>query len=450
MNSKIIVLETEGHFAQKLRAIFAHPDFALESVSSLSDLANRLEQIRFDIILLTSDAIKADPEPRIDILRRISEVHPKIQIILLVDPNSIELAHQTLKAGVFHYTKLPVSNHELRLLIETALAVKPRAVDELAEAEHKRDRLYDLVGTSGVMQRVFNQIQQAAETEIPVLILGDTGTGKDLVAQTIHRLSPRKAEPYLAVNLGALPTQLVASELFGHEKGAFTGAIQQHHGVFEQGNQGTVFLDEIDTTDEKTQVALLRLIEQKKFTRLGGRRSLISKARLIAASNENLEQLAQTGGFRLDLFYRLDVFRIHLPSLSERLSDIPLLVDEILLKYNKVYKRNITSIKQECLDAFLKYDWPGNIRELKNVVQRAVLICNSEKIELQHLPARFQGSSTDDFPTVSFKIGTSLNEIEREMILRALAVANNNRKRAAELLGISRRAIYNKLQKHNL
>lgn len=304
------------------------------------------------------------------------------------------------------------------------------------------------------MQKIYRQMEQAAKVDVPVLLIGETGTGKDLAAQAIHNRSARKSGPYVPVNLGAIPTELVASELFGHEKGAFTGAIRQYKGKFEQGCGGTVFLDEIDSLDEKMQVSLLRLIEQKKFHRLGGKRAISVDVRLVAASNSDLADLLNGSVLRKDLFYRLDVFRINLPPLRQRREDIPLLIDTFIQRYNRNLGKKIQRISPRALQVLQNYHWPGNVRELKNVIQRAMLICENRELQIEHLPPRFHSgnaaSSEHALPLVTFRVGTPLEEVEREMIRQTLAAADNNRTRAAALLGISRRAIYNKLRKHNL
>lgn len=446
----IRIVEKQNVFTSRLKSIFSDSRFKIITYHTLDALKFEVMTHQTEILILTSEAIRDRLEDAVEMVRRICESNPRLQVLFLVNESDIKIASQLLKTGIYHYSRLPVSDEELRLLVETAIEERPLIMENMQKPDKKRDRLGEIVGSSSPMQHVYDQVLQAAQTDIPVLILGETGTGKDLVAYTIHRLSHRKEAPYLAVSLGALPNELVASELFGHEKGAFTGAVKEHKGVFEQGSDGTVFLDEIDSTDEKIQVSLLRLIEQKKFTPLGGRRSIVSRARLIAASNENLEELVNSNSFRMDLFYRLDVFRIVLPPLRERLSDIPLIVNELIIKYNQVYKRQITNVEQSCLDMLLNYDWPGNIRELKNAIQRAVLVCDSDTLQARHLPPRFQAHPRSETTTVSFKLGTTLQEIEREMILHALAATNNNRKKAAELLGISRRAIYNKLEKYKI
>jgi transcriptional regulator with PAS, ATPase and Fis domain len=299
------------------------------------------------------------------------------------------------------------------------------------------------------MREVCRQIAQAADTDVPVLLQGETGTGKDLVAAVIHRESGRRNGPFIPVNLGALPGDLVGSELFGHEKGAFTGAVERREGKFEQGHQGTVFLDEIGNIDEKMQVSLLRLIEQKKFHRLGGRRLITVDVRLIAATNEEIVELVRHGQFREDLFYRLDVFRIVLPPVRKRHGDIALLVEEFLRRYKRSFEKDISGISPDCLQLLESYDWPGNVREMKNVVQRAVLVCEEEFVLPEHLPPRFRRDDAGS-PLVSFQVGTPLNQVEREMIVRTLSATENNRKRAAELLGISRRSLYNKLRRYDI
>jgi DNA-binding NtrC family response regulator len=355
-----------------------------------------------------------------------------------------------LDAGSYHYMKLPVSDKELRLMIKTALANRPVSIEEGFTTKGPKTTVFEeMYGRSGRMQEVFRQIRQAAVTDLPILLVGETGTGKELAAKGIHRQSARADGPYIPVNAGAIPSELVASELFGHEKGAFTGAAERSKGKFELANNGTLFLDEITSIDQKVQVSLLRLIEEKKFHRLGGQRAISTNARLIAASNEALFDVVEQGDFREDLFYRLDVFRITMPPLRKRGEDIPLLIDQFVKRYNADFDKNIMGISPECMGVMQAYEWPGNVRELKNVIQRAVLVCNGEVILREHLPSRFQKRRALQ-PKVAFEIGTTLDAMEREMIVRTLAASKNNRKRAAEILGISRRALYNKLRKHSI
>lgn len=314
----------------------------------------------------------------------------------------------------------------------------------------KNDKIGPFSGHSSPIRQVYAQIKKAARIDIPVLLQGETGTGKDLAAQTIHTFSNRKQGPFIPINLGALPVEIVASELFGHERGSFTGAVGLRKGKFEQANDGTVFLDEIEAIEERVQVSLLRLIEEKKFYRLGGKQQISTNARLTFASNENLHTLVEQGVFRKDLFYRLEVFPIHLPPLRNHKEDIPILVAEFLIQQNRLLNKQIRRVHKDCLQMLENYDWPGNIRELKNVIQRASLLCEKEELLPEHLPERVSHSSQSSHPCVSFRIGTPLEEIERELILRTLELVENNRTEAARLLGISRRALYNRLRKHKI
>jgi DNA-binding NtrC family response regulator len=447
---RIIAVARDGELANRIRELFAGDRAEVCRESTIDRVIERFESEPYDVLLITSAAFKAGEIDGIEMLEVIAAKSPGTQVLFLVEPRDIGIAMSALKAGTYQYAKLPIGDDELRLLIETAVEKKPRySANLLLKTAKGKERLEQLLGKSDVMQHVYRQIRQAAATDIPVLLMGETGTGKDLAARAIHQQSSRSDAPFIAVNLGAVPTELVASELFGHEKGAFTGALDQRQGKFEQARGGTIFLDEIGAIDEKVQVSLLRLIEQNKFQRLGGRRTISTDVRLIAASNEDLVNAVHRGSFRQDLYYRLDVFRVVMPPLRERQGDIPLLINEFLRRYNRAFQKSIVGIAPEFLSRLELYGWPGNVRELKNVIQRAVLVATGETLLPQHLPPRFRPDAPER-PKVTFEVGATLDEIEREMIVRTLAAAKNNKKRAAELLGISRRALYNKLHKHGI
>jgi len=445
---RIIAVATDRDFPGRIQRMFPEEDVHVSRESSIDRVLERFESESYDVLLVTSAAFKAREIDGIEMLEVVAAKSPGTQVLFLVEPRDIRIAMSALKAGTYQYAKFPMSDEELRLLIETAIEKRPTYAENLLlEVGRQEVQLEQLDGRSQPMQDVYRQVRQAAATDIPVLLVGETGTGKDLAAKAIHRQSARSEGPYIAVNLGALPAELVASELFGHEKGAFTGAAERREGKFEVAQGGTVLLDEIGAVDEKVQVSLLRLIEEKKFQRLGGRRTISSNVRLIAASNEDLADAVRQGTFREDLYYRLDVFRIIMPPLRERQGDVLLLINEFLTRYNRAFQKNILGIAPECLSLLESYEWPGNVRELKNVIQRAVLVATGETLLPNHLPPRFRPDRPTR-PRVTFEIGTTLDEVEREMVVRALAVAENNRKRAAELLGISRRSLYNKLRKH--
>jgi len=306
-----------------------------------------------------------------------------------------------------------------------------------------------MVGRSPRIKEIYRQLRQAAQTDIPVLITGETGTGKELVARAIHQLSDRRDKPFMPIHLGALPLDLVSSELFGYAKGAFTGALKNYRGSFERARGGTVLLDEISTIDEQNQVSLLRLLETKKFARIGGARSIKANVRILATSNEDLNEAIRQGRFREDLFYRLDVFPITLPAVRDRNGDIPLIVDHFLKYYNKRYRTDIRGVSPECITWLESYGWPGNVREIKNVIHRAVVMSSGGVLLPEHLPKRFLSKQIHT-PRVSIQLGSSLEEAEVQLITRTLEWTDNNRQRAAAILGISRRTLYNKISRYNL
>jgi DNA-binding NtrC family response regulator len=449
-STRIMVLEKKADIAERLTDLLAEDCIHVHRESNIDRVVERFESEAYDVLIVTSAAFRVGRTDGIELLEIVVANSPGTQILFLAESGDIQTVMAALKAGTYQYAKLPIEDEELQVLINAAIEKRPLYSTNLfLEAKRREVRFEQLVGRSKPMQQVYRQIRQAAVTDMPTLLMGETGTGKDLAAQAIHEQSERKNGPYVTVNLGALPSELVGSELFGHEKGAFTGATGRREGKFEEAQNGTVFLDEIATINTKMQVSLLRLIEQKTFNRLGGKTTIRTNARLITASNQNLPELVEQGRFRKDLYYRLDVFQISMPPLRERGGDVVLLIDEFLKRFNRTFKKNVVGVTPECISLLESYDWPGNVRELKNVIQRSVLVCEGEVLLPEHLPPRFRPGNPAR-SKVSFEIGTSLQEIEHEMIVRALAATQNNRKLAADLLGISRRALYNKLQKHKI
>ncbi len=453
---KVLVVSPDEELKLRLTKIFKGKNIQIIWRKRIDRLLDNFGKNNPDVLLLDISRYSSAKKPIIENIKKISIRYPSVQVLLLIKPKEIRIAGTALKAGSFHYARIPTSDEELALLIEVALEQKAQSVQtQLRTEADRRVRFGEIIGSSPSMQEVYNSIDQATQSDVPVLLLGETGTGKDLVAQAIHRLSPRNTKPYIAANLGALPIELVASELFGHVKGAFTGAVDTRKGVFEQAGEGTAFLDEIDSVDNKVQVSLLRLLEDKKFNRLGGRRAMRNRARIIAASNTKLEELTQQGNFRKDLFYRLDVFRINLPPLRDRIQDLPLLINDFIDRYNRLQNKRITRISNDCMQILSAFNWPGNVRELKNIIQRAVLICRGTEITAKHLPKRFTKHPISENKykkqnkelSLNIKIGTPLSDVEKMMVVSALDKSGNNRKKAAELLGISRRALYNKLKK---
>jgi DNA-binding NtrC family response regulator len=358
-------------------------------------------------------------------------------------------AVQAIKLGAYDYLSKPVDPPHLRVLLgnlSTHLTVNE-------ENERLRRRLMHvgelgrLIGQASPMTRVLNLIQQVAPSSASVVIVGDSGTGKELAARTIHDLSPRRNAPYIAINCAALPETLMESELFGHERGAFTGADRRREGCFELANGGTLLLDEIGEMKAELQAKLLRVLEEQKIRRLGGGAEIAVDVRVLAATNRNLETAIREGRFRDDLYYRLNVFTIELPTLCDRADDIPLLVEHFLREMHPPEGKSVTGVDTECLEVLKSYRWPGNVRQLRNVIERALIVTRGPLIAVADLPPelkRVGGANA----TLEIKLGTSLDEIEREVIIRTIDYAGGNKSRAAEILGVSLKTLYNRLERY--
>lgn len=434
---------------QFAHALDPHPvELAYER--TLSEVLDRFEEAHFDVLLFSSLAIRGNEQEAMELLELINAKCPMTQVLFFVPPDQMQSALHAMRAGSFLYTKLPVSDHELRVLVETAMARRPTAGANLMLRKGVHETGFErMIGRSSAMQAVYRRIRQAAATDIPVLLTGETGSGKELAAHAIYEQSQRSSAPYVPVHLSALPSDLVADELVGHEKGAYTHAMSRKPGCLERADGGTVFLDEISSMDAKMQVSLLRVLEQQRFTRIGGQEPVSVDVRIIAATNESLQHLVQTGGFREDLFYRLDVMHIELPPLRERHGDVPLLVEHFLRQSNADFNKSIQGLEPEVLARMERYDWPGNVRELKNVIQRAVVLCEGNILTPRQLPRRLLDESTVE-RSIPIKIGIPLAEVERDVIRATLQYTGYHRSRTAAVLGISRRALYNKIRRYNL
>jgi DNA-binding NtrC family response regulator len=447
---KIMVVDRNPGLYHQIQQIFKEAAVKIYFQKTLEHAFEKFEEDTFDVLILTGATFKFQSESTIEMLEIITTKCAVTQILILVHPKELPLTFSALKTGSYQYAKLPVTEEELRLLVDGAVNRRPQcSINLLLKDRAEKPGFEDMVGRSTPMQEVYRQIRQAAQTDIPVLITGETGTGKELVARAIHQLSNRKEKAFAPIHLGALPLELVSSELFGYEKGAFTGAWKSYKGSLERAKGGTILLDEIGTIDEKNQVSLLRLLETQRFQRIGGSRGIKANVRVITATNENLSEAVRQGRFREDLFYRLDVFPIALPPVCSRTGDVPLMVDYFLKRYNDLYNKTILGVSPQCINRLESYDWPGNVREIKNVIHRAVVMCQGEILLPEHLPKRFF-SREPGSPIVSIHIGSTLEEAEREMIAQTLNWTNNNRQRSAAILGITRRTLYNKIDKYRL
>jgi DNA-binding NtrC family response regulator len=445
---KIICVDKGRGLARQVVDIFGEDTISLAYERSLDEVVDRFERETFDLMLFSSSMTYTEPNNAIEILELISLKCPGTQILFFTHPNRLQIAHKALRTGVFHYSLLPISDEELKLLIETAVETKPQlGLNLMLRSEVEKTTFERMVGRSPAMRQIYRQIRQAAATDIPVLLSGETGTGKELAAQAIHELSARSHAPFVTVHIGALPPDLVASELFGHERGAFTNATGRRKGCFETADGGTVFLDELATIDEKMQISLLRLLENCEFSRIGSQENISVDVRVIAASNADLDNEIRRGTFREDLYYRLDVLHITMPALRDRHGDINLLVDHFIKNACDDFQKTIRGISPDFISCLENYPWPGNVRELKNVIQRAVISCTGDIMDTSQLPQRIRNFQDDDH-TMSFRVGASIEIVERELIARTLEHTGHNRTRTSRILGISRRSLYNKIQRY--
>ena len=384
-----------------------------------------------------------------DLLRALKDQLSDITLILLTAQGTVDSAVEAIKEGAYDYLSKPVDPQRLQILLRKAVERQ----DTLREVRALRRQLREqgsfgrIIGNSPGIRAVYRVIEQSAPTSASVLISGESGTGKELIAQTIHELSPRATFPFVAINCAAIPETLLESEIFGHEKGAFTGATDRRTGVFELAHRGTLFLDEIAEMMPATQVKLLRVLQERIFRRLGGRQEISVDVRVIAATNQNPQDAVHSGKLREDLFYRLNVFALDLPPLRARREDIPLLVQTFLTEFNRTNAKGIRAVDQEAMYLLERYPWPGNIRELRNVIERATILAESEFIEPRHLPPTLISRGGESLPTLTIAPGTTVDEAERRLILLTLDHTRNNKTRAAEILGISLKTLHNKLNR---
>jgi len=412
-----------------------------------------LKETRVDLVI--SD-FKMPGMSGLELLRGVKAVNPEIPFILVTAYGTVETAVQAMKEGAADYITKPLDLEELRLRIgrvSEQLRLQS-AVRDLQAHLVERHRLEGIIGESGRMQEVLALVKQVAPSDATVLIRGESGTGKELIARAIHFNSPRATGPLVTLNCAALPEQLLESELFGHERGAFTGAVAQRKGRFEQADGGSLFLDEIGDLSPTLQVKLLRVLQDRRFERLGGNRTLTVNVRILAATHRDLEGAIKTGAFREDLYYRLNVVTIQVPPLRERREDIPLLLDHFLRKFARKNRREVTGLTAVARDALLRYDYPGNVRELENIVERAVLLCRGQVIDLPDLPLTLRpgerGPAEPGTLGVPRRLPDLLAGIERQAIRAALEQHGGIQTQAAAELGISERVLRYKMKKYGL
>lgn len=438
----ILIVDNEEKFCKVVKAALELEQIPAEYVLSGEAAEKWLKNNRTDIVITD---LKMDGMDGLELLKRIKKSHPEVEVIIMTAFATQKTAVDALKEGAFDYLIKPFEMDELVLRIRR-IEQQKKILEENRQLKSQPPRqIYfeKLIGRSEKMKTVYQLIQKAAESDSTVLILGESGTGKELVAETIHLTSNRRNKPFIAINCAALPENLLESELFGYEKGAFTGATQRKIGKFELAKDGTIFLDEIGDMSLTIQAKILRVLQNKELFRLGGNERIEVNTRLIAATNQNLEEMVNERKFREDLYYRLNVFPIVLPPLRERKEDIPELVNHFLKK------SNVVGIDRNALKRLMEYDWPGNVRELQNVIERASILADSI-ITVDDLPP-FKTSVNEE--AYRFEIpeeGFQLDEFEKFLVVQALHKAGGNKTRAAEILGITRRRLYSMMERFGI
>jgi DNA-binding NtrC family response regulator len=450
ISERVLIVEDDAAARSGLEQLVRNWGFVAESAVDGKDALEKVTTFRPAIVI--TDLVM----PRMDglaLLRALQRQGADVTTLLLTAQGTVETAVEAMKEGAYDYLTKPIDLQRLKILLDKIV----ERLETLREVKALRRQLREhgtfgpLIGNSPEMQKIYQVIEQAAPTSASVLITGESGTGKELVAQTIHRLSPRASASFIAINCAAIPETLLESEIFGHEKGAFTGAADRRQGCFELADRGTLFLDEIGEMTPATQVKLLRVLQEQKFRRLGGRHEQTVDARVIAATNIDPVEAVQKGKLREDLFYRLNVFAFKLPALRERKEDLPLLVAAFINEFNTRNQKSIAGLDQQAMRMLEQYAWPGNVRELRNVIERATILATGTFIEPKHLPPVVAGEPPAQHqPAMALGPGTTVAEAERRLIMMTLEHTRDNKTRAAEILGISLKTLHNKLNKLRL
>ena len=442
---RILVVDDEANARTALAEILREEGYAVETAADGFKALARFEEACPDLVLTD---LKMPGMDGVQLLKKLHEQVPEVPVVLMTAFGAVETAVNAMREGATHYLMKPLNTVELLVVLERSLENSRlrRETKTLRDQLTERYRFENIIGVAPQMQQVFKTIAQVAPSRATVLLSGDSGTGKELVAAAIHHRSPRAGGPFVRLHCAALAESLLESELFGHERGAFTGADRRREGRFEQASGGTLFLDEIGEIPASTQVKLLRVLQEHEFERVGGNQTIKADVRVIAATNRDLKAMVAEGTFREDLYYRLNVINIRLPTLRERASDVPALARHFLEKYARDNGKAVSRITDLALASITSYPWPGNVRELENVIERAVVLTDGDAIDVEHLPPDLAAArSKSDVPVIP---GASMLDIERYAILQTLEACGGSTGRAAEVLGISVRKIQYKLHEY--
>ncbi len=450
-NEMVWVVDDDPAIRELLSFIVGEAGYEVDSFSSgaevLANSGRPPNAVLLDLMMPEVDGV--------EVLKEIQRRHPKLPVIMVTADNDVRRAVEVTKLGAYDYLVKPINQERLLTTLRRALSHDSleKEVERLKGELSDRYHLRSIVGSSAAMRKVYDQIGKVLESEITVFIAGESGTGKELVAKAIHYASLRSDGPFVDVNCAAIPEGLQESELFGHEKGAFTGAVATHPGKFEQASGGTIFLDEVGEMSPSAQARLLRVLQERVLQRVGGTATIDLDVRVISASNRNLQQMVEEGTFRQDLFYRLVVFPISLPPLRDRREDIPMLVEHFLEKHARDAGKRVTRVDSQAMEALSGHGWPGNVRELENVIHRTLLVSAGLELTLDDLPANFaahEGRTTAAAAVPSDETPSNLEELERQAIVRAMENNKGNLSDVARQLGIGRSTLYRKLEQYGL
>lgn len=453
--AKILIVDDNPDVLKLIADILKSNDYEVKTASSGASAIKELERNDYDMVL--TDLMMPDVDG-MQVLENAMLKTPKTMCIILTGHGTIKSSVEAIKKGAFDYVTKPVSRSELLIIVEKALKFKNLEEENIRLKKELKGKYHykKIVGTSKAIKKIYDLIEKVSDTDGTVLITGASGTGKELIAKSIHYNSQRSDKPMVVINCGAIPEALLESELFGHEKGAFTGAYKKRIGRFEMANGGTIFLDEIGEMSPALQIKLLRVLQEQRFERVGATKTIHVDLRFIAATNKNLTIAINTEKFREDLYYRLNVIPIKVPSLKQRRSDIPLLIDFFMKKFQRGKKNKITDFSQVAMDAILAYNWPGNVRELENVIKRLTILCESPVVSFDDLPENIQDVSGSHHPEKEVIIDNELNlneavqDYEKKIILEALEKSNWVKSKAAKLLNINRTTLVAKIKKQNI
>jgi DNA-binding NtrC family response regulator len=440
----ILIVEDDPNVGESIRLLLKKKGYAIRLASNGKEALHLFRHEGVDLVVTDLVMPKMDG---IELLEAVKALRPETEVIVISAQGTIEKAVQAMKLGAFDFIEKPINPRVISLVVERALEKQTLVLQNRDLRLRLEDKFHfrNIIGRSEKMVKIFELIHHIAPYDSSVLIIGESGTGKELIANAIHYNSPRASMAFIKVSCASLSEGIIESELFGHEKGSFTGAIASRKGRFELAHQGTLFLDEVEDIPPATQIKLLRVLQEGEFERAGGNKTIRVNIRIIAASNRDLQEAVKEGGFREDLYYRLNVVNIRLPSLRDRRDDIPFLVNFFIQKYNQRYRMKVKGVSQKAMNRLTDYEWTGNVRELENTIESILVVNSPEVIDLQHLPQEMRDFKQRS-EVIPIRIGTPLEEVEKEILIQTLRATKGNKRKAAQLLGINVRTIHRKME----